>query len=367
MTPLEQYRRELKSGRLQADPDQERIARRLQILFERLRVDRQRSRPWRDRFRQILGLKTRETRTPRGLYIWGSVGRGKTLLVDMFFHNLPFDTKLRMHFHRFMQMIHRELRGLQDTPDPLPIIADRIAGRARVICFDEFHVADITDAMLLGGLLKALFERGVVLVATSNTEPRQLYRDGLQRERFLPAIDLIEQYTRVLHIGGDTDHRLQFLDHAEIYHWPLDDAAGECLERNFSHLAPEKGVTEEMIEIEGRNIPTVRHADGVVWFEFEALCEGPRGVADYIEIARTYQTVLLANVPRFNRDREDAAKRFITLIDELYDRGVKLIMTAAEPPHCLYYGHRHATDFQRTISRLCEMRSHRYLAGSHKP
>lgn len=365
MTPLEQYRREVTAGRLQRDPEQEQIIEQLQSLYDELvAVKEQNDSLW-SRLRKRL---TGEQPEPiRGLYIWGTVGRGKTLMVDMFFHNLPFDRKLRMHFHRFMQMIHHELRSLRDVSDPILIVADRLAERARVICFDEFHVADITDAMLLGGLFRALFDRGVVLVATSNTEPQYLYWDGLQRERFLPAIDLIEKHTRVIRIGGDTDHRLQFLDRAEIYHWPLDEAAEQCLETNFVHLAPETGVRGEVIEIEGRSLTTVRNADGVVWFEFEELCGGPRSAADYIELARTYQALLLANVPQFDADIEDKAKRFITLIDELYDRRVKLIMSAAVAPEDLYAGVRHAADFQRTVSRLQEMRSHAYLAGSHRP
>ena len=365
MTPLEEYEQAIASGRLQSDADQLQVMQALQTLFGKLVALEQHSTSW---FARIRGRLTgRRPKSPCGLYIWGTVGRGKTLMVDMFFHNLPFKRKLRMHFHRFMQMIHQELRQLEHMPDPMAVVADQLAQRARVICFDEFHVADITDAMLLGNLLRGLFDRGVVLVATSNTEPKYLYWDGLQRERFLPAIELIERHTRVMRIGGDTDHRLAFLDHAEIYHWPLDDAAEANMAENFVNLAPEEGTHDESIEIEGRDIPTVREADGVVWFEFEALCGGPRSADDYIEIARTYQTVLLSNVPKLTPDIEDKAKRFINLIDELYDRRVKLIISAAEAPDCLYGGNRHAADFQRTVSRLHEMSSHAYLAESHRP
>jgi len=365
MSPLEEYDKAVRSGRLREDAEQRDVMERLQSLFNQLVSAEQNGQGLLSRL--VSRLAGRKPEPIRGLYIWGTVGRGKTLMVDMFFHSLPFERRLRMHFHRFMQMVHHELRELKDTTDPVVIVADRIAERARVICFDEFHVADITDAMLLGGLFKALFERGVVLVATSNTEPRKLYWDGLQRERFLPAIDLIEQYTRVVQIGGDTDHRLEFLDHAEIYHHPLDENARECMENNFSHLAPEAGSSGETIEIEGREIRTVRHADGVAWFEFNELCSGPRSAADYIEIARTYQTVLLSDIPELTTEHEDAAKRLINLVDELYDRRVKLIVSAAEPPDSLYCGARHAADFQRTVSRLHEMRSHSYLAGSHRP
>lgn len=337
----------------------------LQALFDDLVAINEASDSLLSRLKQK--LRGQAPKSSRGLYIWGTVGRGKTLMVDMFFRSLPFKGKLRMHFHRFMQMIHQQLRSLPDTSDPLPIIAERMSRKARVICFDEFHVDDITDAMLLAGLFGALFERGVVLVATSNTEPKYLYWNGLQRERFLPAIDLIEQHTHVVHIGGDTDHRLRFLDRAEIYHSPLDEEAERCLKKNFINLAAEEGSCGQAIEIEGRLIDTVREADGVVWFEFEALCGGPRSAADYIEIARTYQTLLLANVPTLDRDSEDKAKRFINLIDELYDRRVKLIISAAAAPESLYRGRRHVADFQRTVSRLQEMRTHSYLAGSHRP
>jgi len=365
MTPLEQYNKAVQNGRLQTDAEQLRIMRLLQELFDGLIAVERKNENLLSRLTS--GLTGKRPRPVRGLYIWGPVGRGKTLMVDMFFHNLPLDKKLRMHFHRFMQMIHHELRDLKDTTDPITIVADRIAGRTRIICFDEFHVADITDAMLLGGLLKALFERGVVLVATSNTGPQDLYRDGLQRERFLPAIELIERHTHVVRIDGDKDHRLEFLDHAEIYHWPLDNAARACMESNFVNLAPEAGSHDEVIEVEDRGIRTVRNADGVVWFEFEELCGGPRSAVDYIEIARTYQTVLLSDIPRLTGDAEDEAKRFIDLVDELYDHRVNLIISAAESPDNLYRGSRHAADFQRTVSRLHEMRSHSYLAGPHRP
>jgi len=365
MQPLEHYHRQIEAGRLQNDKEQLQIMQALQALFDELVALEGQQASWLSRLR--MRLTAGQPELPRGLYIWGTVGRGKTLMVDMFFHNLPFKRKLRMHFHRFMQMIHHELRQLEHMSDPIAVVADQLAGRTRVICFDEFHVADITDAMLLGKLFKGLFDRGVVLVATSNTEPKYLYWDGLQRERFLPAIELIERNTRVIHIGGDTDYRLAFLDHARIYHSPLDDAAEANLAENFVNLAPEAGTHNEVIEVEGRDILTIRHADGVVWFEFEALCGGPRSADDYIEIARTYQTVLLSNVPKLTPDIEDKAKRFINLIDELYDRRVKLIISAAEVPDHLYGGGRHAADFQRTVSRLHEMSSHAYLAESHRP
>ena len=303
----------------------------------------------------------------KGLYFWGGVGRGKTYIIDSFYDSLPFKEKQRIHFHRFMQMVHAQLRDLNDVEDPLQIVADNIASETEVLCFDEFHVSDITDAMLLGGLLKGLLERGVVLVTTSNEAPDQLYWDGLQRERFLPVIDLIKKYTTVVNVDSGIDYRLRFLDKAEIYHSPLDDKAMEMLGINFNHIAPNE-VTEGLaIEIEGRVIQTIHHADGVVWFDFDAICDGPRGPADYIEIARLFQTVLISDIPVMDEVTNDKAKRFMTLIDEFYDRNVKVIVTAAAGPSGLYTGKRLAKPFLRTISRLEEMHTHDYLAKQHLP
>ncbi|MEX2353883.1 MAG: cell division protein ZapE, partial [Gammaproteobacteria bacterium] len=303
----------------------------------------------------------------RGIYLWGGVGRGKTWIIDAFFESLPLDKKLRIHFHRFMQRVHTELKQLKNVEDPLQLIADDFATQARVICFDEFHVTDITDAMLLSGLLRALFERGVVLVTTSNEHPDELYRDGLQRSRFLPAIELIKQHTEIINVDSGVDYRLRYLDTAEIYHYPLDESAEKMLTTNFEHIAPNPGRADRTIEIEKRKIQTVRCADGVVWFDFPAICDGPRGAADYIEIARQFQTVLIGNIPQLGEEQNDMARRFIILVDEFYDRNVKLIITAATAVNDLYQGSRHKAAFERTRSRLFEMQSHDYLARRHLP
>ncbi|MFQ5660173.1 MAG: cell division protein ZapE, partial [Gammaproteobacteria bacterium] len=301
----------------------------------------------------------------KGLYLWGGVGRGKTCIVDAFFECLPLSRKKRIHFHRFMQKVHHELKQLHNDRDPLQIVADIFAKKATVICFDEFHVSDITDAMLLGGLLKALFERGVTLVATSNEHPDQLYSDGLQRKRFLPAIELIKAHTQVVEVESGIDYRLRYLDKAEIYHQPLNGHAERMLRLNFDHMAPDQGKVNGTIEIEGRKIRTVRCADGVVWFDFMAICDGPRGAADYIEIGCQFQTVLIANVPRMDDQHHDRTKRFMTLVDEFYDRNVKLFLSAADSPDNLYLGKRFAKQFKRTSSRLVEMQSHDYLGRQH--
>ncbi|MEE9551951.1 MAG: cell division protein ZapE, partial [Gammaproteobacteria bacterium] len=281
--------------------------------------------------------------------------------------SLPFPEKSRIHFHRFMQMVHQELKQLKNIENPLQKVADNISTRTWVLCFDEFHVSDITDAMLLSGLLEALFDRGVTLVTTSNEEPDQLYWDGLQRERFLPAIELIKKHTRVVNVDSGNDYRLRFLDKAEIYHCPLDEIATEMLCNNFEHIAPDEGMDDVALEIEGREIRTVRCADGVAWFEFTGICDGPRGSADYIELSRLYQTVLISNIPAMTDTDNDKAKRFMTLVDEFYDHNVKLILTAAVPPEDLYTGKRLTKAFKRTISRLQEMQTHDYLARQHLP
>jgi cell division protein ZapE len=302
-----------------------------------------------------------------GLYLWGGVGRGKTWLMDLFFDSLPFDAKVRMHFHRFMRHVHQELAGLKTQRDPLRIVADRLAARAAVLCFDEFHVSDITDAMLLGRLLDSLFMRGVTLVATSNIAPADLYRGGLQRERFLPAIDLLHRHARVFHMDGGVDYRMRYLDQAQVYYCPPGDAADRALDEHFDHLAPECGSRHMTVEIEGRRIPVVRRADSVAWFRFPDLCEGPRAAADYIEIARQFQTVLLSDIPQMADTDNNAALRLITLVDELYDRNVRFLVSAAAAPEALYAGTRYAAAFRRTESRLAEMQSKAYLARPHRP
>lgn len=364
-TPLDKYKSDLRLEEFNADPAQEIAVMHMQRLFEDLLEQPQKENVLVSRIKSLLKIKTKQQIT--GLYFWGGVGRGKTYLVDCFYECLPFEKKLRIHFHRFMQNVHKELNQLGNIESPLKIVADRLAEKTRILCFDEFHVSDITDAMLLAGLLETLFDHGVVLVTTSNQHPDQLYQGGLQRERFLPAIALLKKFTEVVNVDSGIDYRLQFLDHAEIYHSPLDERANAMLEDDFIHVSPDAGSKETVLEIEGRSIQTVRCGDGVVWFDFKAICDGPRGAADYIEIARQYQTVLLANIPVMDDYDNDIAKRFITLVDEFYDRNVKLIITAEAVPDGLYKGSRLAETFKRTISRLEEMRTHDYLAKQHLP
>ena len=287
--------------------------------------------------------------------------------MDLFYEELPIKQKKRLHFHRFMREVHRKLNDFQGESNPLKKVAASFAGQARVICFDEFFVSDITDAMLLAGLLDEMFKLGVTLVATSNVEPDHLYENGLQRRKFLPAIELLNTHTLVHNMDGGLDYRLRALESAEIYHFPLDDAAETGLQAAFRSISPDEGRAAVVLPIEGRDIATRRCGDGVAWFEFAALCDGPRSQNDYIELARLFQTVLIGNVPRFGEQKEDQARRFISLVDEFYDRSVKLILSAESPILDLYHGRRLAFEFQRTESRLQEMQSKEYLARQHKP
>lgn len=344
------------------DPAQRAVLEHLERLFREL-VAAERVPPW----KRLLSVSGRGAAPVRGLYLWGGVGRGKTYLMDLFYECLPFAHKHRRHFHRFMHDVHAELKRLRQHQDPLSAVADKWAGRTKLLCFDEFFVSDIADAMILSNLLGALFERGVALVATSNIPPDALYRDGLQRARFLPAIELIKERCEVVAIGGDTDYRLRALERAEIYHSPLDEQADANLERCFDDVAPESGRRGGSIEVEGRVIPYRRQADCTIWFDFDAICGGPRSTRDYIEIARSFTTVLVSGIPVLDEARENEARRLIALTDEFYDRNVKLIASAAAPVDEIYRGRRLQSEFQRTRSRLQEMQSHDYLARPHKP
>ena len=362
MTPGERYRDELARGVLLPDPAQAALVEELDRVHRSLLA------------RGDGGLLARLARRfgggsepVRGLYVWGGVGRGKTHLVDLFHRASGLDPKLRIHFHRFMQHVHGELNALPDREDPLEIVAARIAKRARVLCFDEFHVSDITDAMILGRLLAGLFERGTTLVATSNIEPSRLYADGLQRERFLPAIDLIERHTKVVRLESGADYRLRALERARTWYSPLGPDADRGLAECFGALAPEDVVDHGTLTILGRSVSSVRHAEGIAWFDFETLCGGPRSVADYIEIARDFHSVILGGVPVLDDERRDPVRRFIHLVDELYERNVNLIVSAAAPPDGLYRGRRLAEPFERTRSRLVEMQSTDYLGREHIP
>ncbi len=363
MNPLQRYKSDIDKHRIIPDSAQLAVINHTQTLYDELvnAISGNSIRRFLTRFfgRQALPVK--------GLYLWGGVGSGKTYIVDMLFDCLPFDNKLRVHFHRYMQWVHAELKQLADVEAPLRLVANKLARNVSVICFDEFHVSDITDAMLLSGLFHELFDRGVTLVATSNEHPDKLYWGGLQRERFLPAIELIKRHARVVNLETGVDYRLRYLDQARVYHHPLDSGSRDKLAESFAKIASEIVGANSTIEIEGREIMVQRLASGVVWFGFYEICDGPRGAADYIEIARQFQTVFIEDIPQMDDASNDRARRFITMVDEFYDRNVKLIVTAEVAARDLYTGKRLAREYERTASRLIEMQSRDYLGRAHLP
>lgn len=364
MTPRQRYLQDLKRDGFQPDAAQELAVEKLQQVHDQLLAARRQPVRLFDRL-----LRNRRGEPVKGLYFWGGVGRGKTYLMDSFFESLPFQHKMRMHFHRFMRRVHRDLKRVKGSKNPLRLVADGIAQEARVLCFDEFFVSDIADAMILGTLLEELFARGVTLIATSNIEPDRLYENGLQRARFLPAIALVKRYCEVLNVDGGVDYRLRTLTQAGLYHCPLGPAAEEHLMAVFRNLAPSQDEVRRQVhlEVEGREIIARYVAEDVAWFDFAALCDGPRSQNDYIELAREFHAVLIGEMPVLGSERDDQARRFISLVDEFYDRNVKLALAAAAPLAQLYTGTRLAFEFERTRSRLLEMQSHEYLARPHRP
>lgn len=368
LTPLTKYQSDIESGILIADESQAQAVHSLQQLF----IELQRADQQVGSYLHILTSFSKKcfklpVTSIKGLYFWGGVGRGKTYLIDSFFACLPFRAKRRVHFHRFMQDVHNQLKLLGNIENPLVQVASLYAKQTRVICFDEFYVGDITDAMLLGGLLQAFFDQGITLVASSNQQPDDLYRGGLQRERFLPAIELIKQYTYIVNVDSGVDYRLNYFNQAEIYHTPLNDNSDQLLQQHFQKLSPSVGQEKFVLDIMGRPIKTQYYGDGVAWFDFYELCDQPRGAIDYIEIACLCQTVLLARIPIMNDNQNNMARRFISLVDEFYDRKVKLIITAEGGIDQLYCGQRLAEIFKRTHSRLTDMQTHEYLAQPHIP
>lgn len=363
-TPLTRYQRDLSQPGFVTDSAQKAAVGHLQRLYDDLVAGVEHDRRWGRRLQFW-----RKSEPVRGLYLWGGVGRGKTYLMDTFYETLPFPEKKRTHFHRFMRWVHGELTRLTGEKNPLDLVAHELARKVRVICFDEFFVADITDAMILGNLLRALFSRGVTLVATSNIPPNLLYKDGLQRVRFLPAIDLLNQHTAVINVDGGVDYRLRALSQANLYYYPLGSQADAALLDFFQRLAPNRGAKRRdvILEVEGRPIRAYREAEDVVWFDFAALCDGPRSQHDYIVLAKEYHAIIVANVPPMGRKNEDQARRFLYLVDELYDRRVKLIISAAAPLEALYGEGKLKFEFDRATSRLLEMQSQDYLALPHRP
>ena len=302
---------------------------------------------------------------PRGVYLYGGVGRGKSFLMDCFYTAVPIVRKTRLHFHEFMREVHRELAELQGTVNPLDELGERMARRYRLVCFDEFHVADITDAMILHRLLDALFDNGVGFVTTSNFKPDDLYPNGLHRDRVLPAIELLNAKLEVIRVDAGTDYRRRAMEQVELYHTPLGPQADVLMDRAFTRVA-ESHDEDPVLHIESREIRARRKAGGVVWFDFKTLCGGPRSQNDYLEIATQFHTVLLSDLPQMPVRMASEARRFTWLVDVLYDRRVKLVLSAAVPPEALYKEGPLAHEFPRTVSRLHEMRSADFLALEHR-
>lgn len=366
MTPLSRYQQDLLRPDFKEDAAQRMAVEKLQAVFEAL-VARQETQKM-SVFKRLLGKvsgKPSYTEPVKGLYFWGGVGRGKTYLMDTFFECLPFEQKLRSHFHRFMQYVHQQLKALDGQKNPLDTIARDIADQYQVICFDEFFVSDIADAMILGGLFEKLFGMGVTLIATSNIIPDELYKDGLQRQRFLPAIAELKKHCEIINVDGGTDYRLRVLQQAELYYTPLGDAAEQGLMKNLLSLSLGNVQEAQAIKVSNRVLQSRYEADDVVWFDFVELCDGPRSQNDYIELARIYQTVIVSNVPQMHVAQDDQVRRFINMVDEFYDRNVKLIISAQVSIAQLYTGGKLTFEFERTQSRLLEMQSSDYLAEEH--
>ncbi len=361
--PLQAWRARVREGGLDHDPVQELAAEKLQSLHRALNgYEPLVERSWLDR----LGLGRRNEEPPCGLYIYGGVGRGKSMLMDLFFDTAPVKRKRRVHFHEFMLEIHDRLHALRSgaarVDDVLPEVAAQIAEDAWLLCFDEFHVTNIADAMILGRLFEALFARGVIVIATSNWPPDDLYKGGLQRELFLPFIALIQQKLDVLHLEAERDYRLARLMTMQVYHLPLGPVADTALAQAFQDLTDGAPANPSSLTVKGRTVPVAKAARGVAWFTFADLCQQPLGAADYIAIAVAYRTVIVANIPRLKPEQRNEAKRFATLIDALYERRVKLICSAAVSPPDLYAEGAHSFEFERTVSRLMEMQSVEYIS-----
>lgn len=372
MSPLARYQQALEKGEFQPDAVQLDAMTRLDGIYQALtRVQPVSAQPAKGLFGKLNKLmgkgKTEAPAAARGLYMWGGVGRGKTWLMDMFFQAIPGERKQRLHFHRFMLRVHQELTELQGQSDPLQIVADRFKSETDLLCFDEFFVSDITDAMLLGTLMEALFARGITLVATSNIPPDDLYRNGLQRARFLPAIEMIKQHCEIMNVDAGIDYRLRTLTSAHLWMKPLNDDTSKEMERMFVALAGVARSDKPVLEINHRSLPTQGMAEGVVAMDFKTLCGEGRSQHDYIELSRRFHSVLLYNVPVMIYKTEDQARRFLALVDEFYERHVKLVVSAEASLFEIYQGARLKFEYQRCVSRLQEMQSEEYLRLAHLP
>ncbi|KQN64348.1 MULTISPECIES: cell division protein ZapE [unclassified Erwinia] len=372
MSPLARYEQALANGEYQPDEVQRAAMTRLNGIWQALSQQTpsavSQGGGLFGRLNKLLGKGKPAVQQPvRGLYMWGGVGRGKTWLMDSFFQSIPGERKQRLHFHRFMLRVHEELTQLQGHSDPLQIVADRFKAETDLLCFDEFFVSDITDAMLLGTLMEALFSRGITLVATSNIPPDDLYRNGLQRARFMPAIAMIKQHCEVMNVDAGIDYRLRTLTSAHLWMTPLGAETSKEMERMFVALAGKPRVEHEPLTINHRQLPTLGVAEGVLAMNFLALCGEGRSQHDYIELSRRFHSVLLYDVPVMIYKTEDQARRFLALVDEFYERHVKLVVSAEASLYEIYQGTRLKFEYQRCVSRLQEMQSEEYLRLPHLP
>lgn len=371
ISPTSRYLQALNDGSYQPDDVQKDAVNRLESIYQALSAKTPpapQTGGLMARFGKLLGKREPSANAPvRGLYMWGGVGRGKTWLMDLFYHSLPGERKQRLHFHRFMLRVHEELTALQGQTDPLEIIADRFKAETDVLCFDEFFVSDITDAMLLGGLMKALFSRGITLVATSNIPPDELYRNGLQRTRFLPAIDAIKAHCDIMNVDAGVDYRLRTLTQAHLWLSPRNDETQQQMDKLWLALAGAKRENAPTLEVNHRPLPTMGVENQTLAVSFVTLCVDARSQHDYIALSRLFHTVLLFDVPVMTPLMESEARRFIALVDEFYERHVKLVVSADAPLYEIYQGERLKFEFQRCLSRLQEMQSEEYLKRSHMP
>ena len=358
LSPAERYAQALASGQFMPDDAQAQAVHELERVWQELI---QRYKASKKAFRRF-----RRQTAPQGVYMWGGVGRGKTWLMDQFYDSIPFRRKTRMHFHHFMQHVHRELNKLSGQRNPLDSVADQIYKDAVVICFDEFFVSNVTDAMILSDLFQKLFHRGITLVATSNIAPDGLYKNGIHRDRFIPTIEMVKKHCQVLNVDAGVDYRLRVLKQAQLFKSPLTHDNQNWMAQRFSALTNTQHHSSEPIIINQRVVETIAHTEDVLWCEFSELCFKPRSPADFIEIANIYNTVLVSNVPHLTDFLSEGTRRFIYLVDEFYDRGVKLLLTSEDSIIEIYQGEKLAFEIERTRSRLLEMQSDDYLNEEHR-
>lgn len=358
LSPAERYAKALSSGQFMPDDAQAQAVHELDRVWQEL-VQRYQA------AKKPFACFRRHT-SPQGVYMWGGVGRGKTWLMDQFYDSVPFRRKTRMHFHHFMQYVHKELNKLSGQQNPLDIVADNIYKDAVIICFDEFFVSNVTDAMILSDLFQKLFIRGITLVATSNIAPDGLYKNGIHRDRFIPTIEMVKKNCTILNVDAGVDYRLRVLKQAQLFKYPLNAEHQDWMLQRFTALTQTQSISKDEIVINNRQIQTISHTEDVLWCEFSDLCLKPRSPADFIEIANLYNTVLVSNVPHLTDYLADGTRRFVYLVDEFYDRGVKLLLTSEDNIIEIYEGEKLAFEIERTRSRLLEMQSDDYLNAAHR-